>query len=197
MKGEVNENYLNSLLRLEIKNDFSIEQISGQFYKEARNYLDELKARIETENVKKNVRQVGRLTNELESSEKYLRKIIELRVSKILKARANNEKEYIEGKLTPEEQIFYENISKLVKEFMDKLEHGEIIVPVKEQEEVKEEEGKKGVNVPVYIMQDVKGISLMGKAVNLRKEDIITLPLQYAEVIEKQGIGKILRNEEQ
>lgn len=91
MKGEVNEGYLNALLRLEVKNDYSLEPVSVQFYKEARDYLERLKERIETETVKKNSRQIGKLTNELESSEKFLKKIIELRISKILKAKANNE----------------------------------------------------------------------------------------------------------
>ncbi|MEM0128276.1 MAG: hypothetical protein QXO03_04235 [Thermoplasmatales archaeon] len=197
MKGEVNENYLNSLLRLEVKNDYSIEEVSNQFYKEARNYLDSLKDRIETETIKKNVRQIGKLTNELENSEKYLRKIIELRISKILKARANNEKEYLEGKLTPEEQIFYENVSKLVKEFVDQLERGEIIIPVNEAHTVKEEVEKPNISkVALYITQDVKGISLMGRPVNLTKEDIITLPFEYATVIQKQGVGKILEKKD-
>ncbi|MEM0138610.1 MAG: hypothetical protein QW100_02635 [Thermoplasmatales archaeon] len=196
MKGDINENYLNSILRLEVKNDYSLEQVSVQFYKEARGYLESLKERIETETIKKNVRQVGKLTNELENSEKYLRKVTELRISKILKAKANNEKEYIEGRLTPEEQIFYENLSKLVKEFEEQLERGEVIIPVNEkvngQEETEERHSSK---VAVYITRDVKGISLMGRTVSLAKEDILTLPLEYAKVIQKQGVGKIIDKE--
>ncbi|MEL9915172.1 MAG: hypothetical protein QW078_00060 [Thermoplasmatales archaeon] len=196
MKGDINENYLNSILRLEVKNDYSLEQVSAQFYKEVRVYLENLKERIETETIKKNVRQVGKLTNELENSEKYLRKIIELRISKILKAKANNEKEYIEGRLTPEEQIFYENLSKLVKEFEEQLKRGEVIIPVNEKVNVeKETEEGHSSKVAVYITQDVKGISLMGRTVSLAKEDILTLPLEYAKVIQKQGVGKIIDKE--
>jgi DNA replication initiation complex subunit (GINS family) len=204
MKGEVNENYLNALLRLEVKNDYSLEPISNQFYKEARNYLDGLKERIETETVKKNSRQIGKLMNELEASEKYLKKIIELRVSKILKAKANDEREELEGKMTTEEQIFFENIVKSVQEFSAQLEQGEVIIPSKggaeETEEVKvdtagqlEDENK---NVVVYILEEIKGISVMGKPINLQKEDIVTLPLKYANIIAKQGLGKILEGRE-
>jgi DNA replication initiation complex subunit (GINS family) len=204
MKGEVNESYLNALLRLEVKNDYSLEPVSIQFYKEARNYLESLKERIETETVKKNSRQVGKLTNELEASEKNLKKIIGLRVSKIIKAKANNEREELEGKMTPEEQIFLENISKAVQEFSTQLEHGEVIIPSKEvgeeireeavESKVQQEEEKK--NVVVYILEEIKGISVMGKPVNLRKEDIVTLPVKYADVIVKQGLGKILEGKE-
>jgi DNA replication initiation complex subunit (GINS family) len=200
MKGEVNESYLNALLRLEIKNDYSLEPVSVQFYKEVRNYLEGLKEKIETETVKKNSRQIGRLTNELENSEKYLKKIIELRISKILKAKANNEKEELEGKMTPEEQIFFENISKLVTDFSAHVEKGEVITPTSEVRE--EEEGKTEVsesqekeeerNVVVYILEEIKGISIMGRPVNLRKEDIVTLPSKYATILVKQGLGKIL-----
>lgn len=200
MKGEVNESYLNGLLRLEVKNDYSLEQVSHQFYKEARNYLESIKEKIETETVKKNSRQVGKLTNELEASEKYLKKIIELRVSKILKAKANNEREELEGKMTPEEQIFLENLSKSVHEFSTQLELGEVIIPSSEDtSEVEEErvEGSEpeevdGRNVVVYILEEINGISVMGKPINLRKEDIVTLPSKYASIIVKQGLGKIL-----
>ena len=203
MKGEVNEGYLNALLRLEVKNDYSLEPVSVQFYKEARDYLERLKERIETETVKKNSRQIGKLTNELESSEKFLKKIIELRISKILKAKANNEREELEGRLTPEEQIFFENIAKSVSEFSAQLEQGEVIIPSKESEETKEEAEEKDAqeedeekNVVVYILEDIKGISIMGKPVNLRKEDIVTLPMKYASIIVKQGMGKILEGKE-
>ena len=203
MKGEVNEGYLNALLRLEVKNDYSLEPVSVQFYKEARDYLERLKERIETETVKKNSRQIGKLTNELESSEKFLKKIIELRISKILKAKANNEREELEGRLTPEEQIFFENIAKSVSEFSAQLEQGEVIIPRKESEETKEEAEEKDAqeedeekNVVVYILEEIKGISIMGKPVNLRKEDIVTLPMKYASIIVKQGMGKILEGKE-
>ncbi len=200
MKGEVNESFLNSLLRLEVKNDYTLEQVSFQFYKEARDYLESLKERIETETVKKNSRQIAKLMNELESSELCLKRIIELRVSKILKAKANNEKEELGGKMTPEEQIFFENVSKAVNEFSSQLEQGEIIIPSNESKEEAVEEGKdSGVrevtedkNVVVYILQEIKGISIMGKLVNLRKEDVVTLPTKYASIIVKQGLGKIL-----
>ena len=203
MKGEVNEGYLNALLRLEVKNDYSLEPVSVQFYKEARDYLERLKERIETETVKKNSRQIGKLTNELESSEKFLKKIIELRISKILKAKANNEREELEGRLTPEEQIFFENIAKSVSEFSAQLEQGEVIIPRKESEETKEEAEEKDAqeedeekNVVVYILEEIKGISIMGKPVNLRKEDIVTLPMKYASIIVKQGMGMILEGKE-
>lgn len=203
MKGEVNEGYLNALLRLEVKNDYSLEPVSVQFYKEARDYLERLKERIETETVKKNSRQIGKLTNELESSEKFLKKIIELRISKILKAKANNEREELEGRMTPEEQIFFENIAKSVSEFSAQLEQGEVIIPRKESEETKEEAEEKDAqeedeekNVVVYILEEIKGISIMGKPVNLRKEDIVTLPMKYASIIVKQGMGMILEGKE-
>ncbi|MCL5874624.1 MAG: DNA replication complex GINS family protein [Candidatus Thermoplasmatota archaeon] len=200
MKGEVNENYLNALLRLEVKNDYSLEPVSNQFFKEARSYLESLKERIETETVKKNSRQIGKLTNELEASEKYLKKVIELRVSKILKAKANNEREELEGKMTPEEQIFFENIVKSVQEFSTQLEQGEVIIPSKESTEETEEETvdttgqveDENRNVVVYILEEIKGISIMGKPVDLRKEDVVTLPSKYAGIIVKQGLGKIL-----
>ncbi|MEM0135745.1 MAG: hypothetical protein QXU18_11075 [Thermoplasmatales archaeon] len=204
MKGEVNESYLNSLLRLEVKNDYSLESVSAQFYKEARDYLESLKERIEIETVKRNSRQIGKLTNELETSEKYLKKIIELRISKILKAKANNEKEELEGKMTSEEQIFFENIAKSVNEFSAQLERGEVIIPSKEgeestteeAEEKKMQESTENKDVVVYILEEIKGISIMGKPVNLRKEDIVTLPIKYASIIVKQGLGKILEGRE-
>lgn len=200
MKGEVNESYLNGLLRLEVKNDVSLEQVSSQFYKDARSYLTNLKERIETETLKKNTRQIGRLTNELESSEKYLKKVIEIRISKLLRAKAKNEREELEGKMTPEERIFFENISKFVNDFAEQLEIGEVIIPMEQNVETTGESVEETTTetsgedfVTVYILDEIKGVSIMGKPVDLRKEDIVTLPSKYADVIVKQGLGKLLQ----
>ncbi|MEM1613612.1 MAG: hypothetical protein QXP25_01720, partial [Thermoplasmatales archaeon] len=88
------------------------------------------------------------------------------------------------------------NLSKLVKEFEEQLKRGEVIIPVNEKVNVeKETEEGHSSKVAVYITQDVKGISLMGRTVSLAKEDILTLPLEYAKVIQKQGVGKIIDKE--
>lgn len=199
MKGEINEINLNNLLRLEIKNVDSLEKVSLLFYKEVRDYLESLKNKIEVETVKKNSRQIGRITNELENSEKYFRKIIDLRISKILRAKVKNEREELEGRMTPEEQVFFENIVKGVKDFSEQLENGKAIIPTtqSQREDIEEEidEKKEEDYVTVYVLNEIKGVSIMGKSVDLRKEDIVTLPSKYADIVIKQGYGKKLNNE--
>jgi|GEM_PF-896715 DNA replication initiation complex subunit (GINS family) len=199
MKREIDESSLNSLLRLEIKNVDSLEQVSPQFYKEVRDYLEGLRNKIDIEAVKKNSRQIGRLMNELENSEKLFRRIIDIRISKILRAKAKNVREELEGRLTPEELVFFENIVGIVKEFSDQLERGKAIIPLEEkQEEVVKEVEKQNEEdyVTVYVLNEIKGVSIMGKPVDLKKEDIVTLPRQYAEIIIKQGYGKKLEHED-
>lgn len=200
MKGEINETYLNNILRLEIKNVNTIQKVSQQFYKEVRDYLESLKGKIEVETVKKNPRQIGRISTELENSEKYFRKVIDLRISKILRAKAKNDREEVEGKMTPEEQVFFENIAKGVKDFGEQLENGEAIMPSSQrmEENQREDEGEEKEEdeyVSVYVLNEIKGISILGKPVDLRKEDIVTLPAKYAEIVIKQGYGKKLNGE--
>lgn len=207
MKGDINEPYLNSIVRLEVKN-YELTQIPSTFYKDVRNYLEDLKNRIDTETAKKNLRMVTKLTLELGNSEKYFKSIVERRISKILHARSVEERELVEGRLTPEEQIFYEGLNDTVRRFSEELLHGGIVTgpevaiattagekemaTERKEIETKTEESGKEYAI-VYMKQDVENISIMGEKINLRKEDIITLPVKYADIIDKQGLGKKLR----
>ncbi|MCL4412275.1 MAG: DNA replication complex GINS family protein [Candidatus Thermoplasmatota archaeon] len=199
MKGDINRNFLNSMVRLEIKN-IELTEVPSTFYKDVKNYLDDLRTRIETETIKKNSRTASRLNQEMEDSEGFLKRIVEQRISKILQARALSDKEMIEGKLTPEEQIFYENLSNAVSDFSEELLKGEIILEKNEQKEktekpevtdTKEEKEEEKFSI-VHILQDIPDVSIMGRKLILRKEDIVTLPEKYADIINKQGLGKKL-----
>ncbi|MGC8655914.1 MAG: hypothetical protein ACP5E8_00600 [Thermoplasmata archaeon] len=204
MKGDINEAYLSSLLRLEVKN-YDLTPIPSTFYKDVRNYLEDLKGKIDIETTKKNSRLAGKYIMDLENSEKNFRRIVERRISKILMAKSLEEKERVEGHLTPEEQIFYESLSETIKNFLEELLHGGIItnpeIPaikneskketVTDEPSTKKNEGEE--YALVYIKQDIQNISIMGEKINLRKEDILTLPVKYADVIDKQGLGKKLK----
>ncbi|MGC8546708.1 MAG: hypothetical protein ACP5MU_03495 [Thermoplasmata archaeon] len=204
MKGDINEAYLSSLLRLEVKN-YDLTPIPSTFYKDVRNYLEDLKGKIDIETTKKNSRLAGKYIMDLENSEKNFRRIVERRISKILMAKSLEEKERVEGHLTPEEQIFYESLSEIIKNFLEELLHGGIItnpeIPtikneskketVTDEPSTKEDEGEE--YALVYIKQDIQNISVMGEKINLRKEDILTLPVKYADIIDKQGLGKKLK----
>ncbi len=204
MKGDINEAYLSSLLRLEVKN-YDLTPIPSTFYKDVRNYLEDLKGKIDIETTKKNSRLAGKYIMDLENSEKNFRRIVERRISKILMAKSLEEKERVEGHLTPEEQIFYESLSETIKNFLEELLHGGIItnpeIPtikneskketVTDEPSTKEDEGEE--YALVYIKQDIQNISVMGEKINLRKEDILTLPVKYADIIDKQGLGKKLK----
>lgn len=204
MKGDINEAYLSSLLRLEVKN-YDLTSIPSTFYKDVRNYLEDLKGKIDIETTKKNSRLAGKYIMDLENSEKNFRRIVERRISKILMAKSLEEKERVEGHLTPEEQIFYESLSETIKNFLEELLHGGIItnpeIPtikneskketVTDELSTKENEGEE--YALVYIKQDIQNISVMGEKINLRKEDILTLPIKYADIIDKQGLGKKLK----
>jgi len=204
MKGDINEAYLSSILRLEVRN-YDLTAIPSTFYKDVRKYLDDLKAKIDIETTKKNSRLAGKYMVDLENSEKNFRRIIERRISKILMAKSLEERERVEGHLTPEEQIFYESLSESIKNFLDELLHGGIItnseIPIIKNEAKKEtnkdepvtKENEDEEYAIVYIKQDIQNISVMGERINLRKEDILTLPVKYADIIDKQGLGKKLK----
>ncbi len=206
MKGDIDENYLSAQLRLEVKNAYKLTSVPSTFYKDVRNYLDDLKSKIEIETTKKNSRMAGKLIMDLENSEKVFRGIIERRIAKILMAKALEEKDLLEGLLTPEEQVFYEGLTESVKEFFNQLLQGGIIdtnesksikneIKQDTQEEISNNNKETYEEMAiVYIKQNIENISVMGEKISLRKEDIVTLPSKYADIIDKQGLGKKIKS---
>lgn len=204
MPPEISSNSLSNLVRLELKSK-ELTEVGDDFYKDVRRYIDTLRESLETETLKKNYKGISKLSSELESAEDNLRKIVEIRASKILRARAENYKGAIEGKMTPEEKVFYDRVSQILRNHMDSLITGSIILGeynVEESANVKinpltnEKDRKKVENEReriVYVYKDTPILSIAGKSMKLRREDILTIPEKYATILESQGLVKIIK----
>lgn len=201
MPPEINISVLENILRLELRSK-DLTEVGEDFYKEVRKYISDLKDKMESETLKKNYRGISKISNELEKAEGDFRKIVEIRASKILKARAENFKASIEGKMTPEERIFYDAISQSFKEHMDSLITGNIIIQEVSQTQRNEtirseknlESGEPVENLRiVYVNKDTPTLVIEGRSVKLKKEDILTMPERYAKILEAQGLAKIIK----
>lgn len=201
MTSSMNISSLENTLRQELRSK-ELTEVSEDFYKDVRKYIGELKEKIESETLKKNYRNISKVSNELEKAEEDLKKIVEIRASKILKARAENFKAAIEGRMTLEEKIFYDSVSQLLKDHIESLITGKIIISekekVSEKREVEEREGEGSYSVAnnfrvVYINKDTPTLVIDGKNIKLKKEDILTIPEKYAKILEAQGVAKIIK----
>jgi DNA replication initiation complex subunit (GINS family) len=197
---QISEEYLSNTLRLELRSK-DLTEVGDDFYKDVRTYISNLKEKIESETLKKNFKAVSKLSSELETAEDNFRRIVEIRASKILKARAENYKMSIEGKMTPEEKIFYESISSIFKNHMESLITGNIIInevkPLQTSNPTQNKEATDEVNTEklkvVYVYKDTPTLFLDGKSIKLNREDILTIPEKHAKILEAQGLVKIIK----
>ncbi len=197
---QISEEYLSNTLRLELRSK-DLTEVGDDFYKDVRTYISNLRNKIESEMLKKNFKTVSKLSSELETAEDNFRRIVEIRASKILKARAENYRMSIEGKMTPEEKILYENISSIFKNHMESLITGNVVINEvnsqqshnlsQDKETIKEENADK-LRV-VYVYKDTPTLYVSGKSIRLNREDILTLPERHAKILEAQGLVKIIK----
>ncbi len=201
MPPEMNVAVLENILRLELRSK-ELTEVGEDFYKDVRRYISDLRDRMESETMKKNYRGISKISNELEKAEGDFRKIVEIRASKILRARAENFKSSIEGRMTPEERMFYDTISQLFRQHIDSLITGSIVIPegpqnqrvetTKSEKNIESIEPVENLRI-VYVNKDTPTLVIEGRSFKLRKEDILTMPERYAKILEAQGLAKIIK----
>lgn len=156
-----------------------LTDIGINFYQEAVSYIKEMEEKIEGERIKNpSSRKIMLLSDELRNTKRILKNIFERREKKIvmnalLMART-------EGKtpenLTREEKIFYDSLLKILKENRKKIF-----------------EVKKKEFAILRILKDVpQFVDSNMKKYRLKKEDIISLPVEVAKIlIERKAAEEI------
>ncbi|KAA0009492.1 MAG: DNA replication complex GINS family protein [Thermoplasmata archaeon] len=157
----------------------SLTSIGIDFYQEALSYISELEEKIEEERRKDPAsRKLLLLSDELRNTKRILNNIFERREKKIIMAAllAARAARKPPENMTREEKIFYENLVELLKENRRK------IFELKRKEFLTIRILK---DLPQFVGNDMKKYSL-------RKEDVISLPLDVAKIlIEREAAEEI------
>ncbi|HDN96186.1 MAG TPA: DNA replication complex GINS family protein [Thermoplasmatales archaeon] len=154
-----------------------LTDVGIDFYKLAYEYVKELEEKIEEEKLKNpSSKKLLLLTDELRNTRRILESIFERREKKIilLALSAVRGGKAAPENLTREEKIFYDSLVTLLKEHRKRaFESGEkefIIIRVLE-------------DIPQFVGSDMKKY-------NLRKEDVIALPPDLANILIKRGAAE-------
>ena len=157
----------------------SLTSIGIDFYQEALSYISELEEKIEEERRKDPAsRKFLLLSDELRNTKRILNNIFERREKKIIMAAllAARAARKPPENMTREEKIFYENLVELLKENRRK------IFELKRKEFLTIRILK---DLPQFVGNDMKKYSL-------RKEDVISLPVDVAKIlIEREAAEEI------
>lgn len=184
---------------LEEKKSPQLSKIGATFYEDIAQYLMLLQSEYEAEERKdSNSAKTLMLKDELKKITKKIEHIFELRERKILllaalkangitldiKNLAKSELELIE-KLTAILRSYrvnvFENISMLRSKEKEKSE------PKKEEAQDKVSESEQKAHAVVYILEDIPSFAGIDQNYSLKKEDVITLPVDIAEILCSRG----------
>ena len=151
-----------------------LTDVGLDFYKEAAQHIRELEEKIEEEKIKNPAsKKLILLADELRNTKRVWENIFERREKKIVLAAlaAIRGGKAIPENLTREEKIFYESLLNLLKENRKRIFESHykeyLIVRVLE-------------NIPQFVGSDMKKYSLS-------KEDVISLPVEVANILIQRG----------
>ncbi|HEC76714.1 MAG TPA: DNA replication complex GINS family protein [Thermoplasmatales archaeon] len=151
--------------------------VGADFYKQTAQYVKELEDRLEEEKVRNpSSKKVVLLSDELRNTKRIWKSIFERREKKIVLSALS----FVRGSketpknLTREEKIFYDAIIEILKEHRKRVfeNHEKEFVVVRIMEDI-----------PQFIGGDMKKYSL-------KKEDVISLPLDVAKILIKRGVAE-------
>jgi len=191
-----------------------LTNIGNDFYKEVLKYIRELEKRFEEENNKNpHSKKIALISDELRNTKRIWKSIFERREKKILQAALSAARggTHIPKFMTDQEKIFYENLLKILNENRKAILGGKEVEDTKKKEEsmkdsrrqgdknsdsetakAKEEKGNIIVrvlkDVPPFVGSDMKNYSL-------KKEDVITIPKDTAEILIKRKAAEEIKAE--
>ncbi len=157
-----------------------LTDVGLDFYKEAAQYIKELEEKIEEEKLKNPAsKKLVLLTDELRNTKRIWENIFERREKKIilLALAAIRGGKTMPENLTREEKIFYESLLNLLKENRKRIFESHykeyLIIRILK-------------DIPQFVGSDMKKYSL-------KKEDVISLPAEVANILIKRGAAEEIK----
>ncbi|MCS7119518.1 MAG: hypothetical protein RMH75_06865 [Archaeoglobaceae archaeon] len=161
---------IEELLIIVEKNRSQLSKMEEDFYKRIRNRIEELEERRKDDE---------KVEDEIKTLKRLQKKLFEFRTGKIINAAwaevCGQEVSFNDESLTEAEKIFFKKLIELIGDF---------------RREIFEEKKVKMESVLVRIKKDIEILGVDGKRYKLRREDVVTLPLENAEVLIKSGIAE-------
>jgi len=159
------------------KGSAMLTEVGADFYRIANQYINELEDRIEEEKIRNpSSKKILLIADELRNAKRLLESIFERREKKIVLAALSSARggKSMPENLTREEKIFYEAMLGLFKENRKRIFESNkkefLIVRV-----IKD--------IPQFMGSDMKKYSL-------KKEDVISLPYEVAQLLIKRGAAE-------
>ncbi|KYK23536.1 hypothetical protein AYK21_02445 [Thermoplasmatales archaeon SG8-52-2] len=198
-EDEINYKTLREIQQMEKKSPL-LTEIKSSFYFEISKYVDELNDRLKNES---SSQKQTLISGEIENIQKLSFNIYELREKKILsaaitKARGGNPD--IKNMTTIEKNLFESILDVLNKSREDIFKKEPVEKKTNKPEEMivepeKVEEKHKNPNPIVRVTENVpEFIGTNEKRYNLRKNDILSLPVDMYEMLHRRGVVKKINN---
>ncbi len=161
---------LEELIVLVDKNRIQLTKIDESIYEKLRKKIEELEKMKEEDE---------RVADELRTIRRLQKKLFELRTGRIIDAAwakvCGQEISFKEDDLTSAERNFFKKLVELIGDF---------------RREVFEEKRACAEKVLVRMKKDIEILGVDGKRYKLRREDVVTLPAENAEVLIKSGMAE-------
>jgi len=159
----------------------SITEINPDFYKKAKEYVEKLEKKMNSEGDEHKRKLVE---DELRSAKQILKEIYEIREKKVVLAALSK----IRGG-KPDTRLFLDNERKLFDDILKCLEsYRKIILEGKEKEEAIVQE-KKEKRILALVKEDIpRFVGPDMKKYHLRKNDLISLSEELFNILERKGV---------
>ena len=200
---EINYRSLREIQQMEKKSP-TLTELKSAFYSDISKFVEELKSRLKDDN---SSQKQTLLNEEIENIQKIAMNIYELRERKILLAAITKTRGGSPDikNMTNTEKDLFESILKILDTsrnnlFKNKSKENEEKVPEEkpnqpEKIEEKPKENNKNPNPIVRVIKDVpEFIGTNEKRYNLRKNDILSLPEDMCEMLDRRGVIKKINN---
>ncbi len=186
-------NELEEIKRREKSRKKELEKLRPNFYSDVVKKIGEMQAQARVLIEKMDIKEAGKLMDNIKKIQNSLENIISLRVRKILLFSIWKDEREVKN-LTPEEKLLYLEVKSAVERHKNR-------VLGKEEVEEKEESGEKAKSETKptaveekeenYVLVRVKvpfRVALPDGELNLRKEDVLHLPERIFKILRKKDI---------
>ena len=160
----------------------SITEINPDFYKKAKEYVEKLEKKMNSE---EDEHKRKLIEDELRSAKQILKEIYEIREKKVVLAALSK----IRGG-KPDTRLFLDNERKLFDDILKCLEsYRKIILEGKEKGEEAIVQEKKEKRVLALVKEDIpRFVGPDMKKYHLRKDDLISLSEELFDILERKGV---------
>lgn len=182
-------NELEEIKRKEKNKKKELEKLRPNFYGDVVKKIEEMQTQARNLVEKMDIREAGKLMDNLKKIQNSLENIISLRVRKILLFSIWRDEREVKN-LTPEEKILYLEVKNAVERHKNRIMGREEEVEEKE-EEVQVTEELREKKKEKYVLARVKipfKIALPEGDLELRKEDVLHLPEKIFNILSKKDI---------